>query len=80
MMMIVSAYIRCYLLSRIHINITFVNIVCIYVHLYTGLSCNITRNVEVMDGGVIATFSSGNPGTTFTCRLDANQPESCKYT
>ena len=53
--------------------------VYMYVYMYTGIPCNITRNVAVTEGGVVATFSSGNPGTGFTCRLDANIAELCKY-
>ena len=49
--------------------------------MYTGIPCNITRNVAVIGGGaVVATFSSGNPGTTFACRLDQNITIPCKYT
>ena len=53
--------------------------ICSYVYMYTGIPCNITRNVAVTEGSVVATFSSGNPGTIFTCRLDANIAEPCKY-
>ena len=45
-----------------------------------GIPCRITRNVAVTEGGVVATFSSGNPGTTFTCKLDQNIAIPCKYT
>ena len=46
--------------------------------MYTGTPCNITGNIVVIEVGVIATFSSGNPETTFICKLDSNRPESCK--
>ena len=43
-----------------------------------GMPCNITRNVEVKGKRAIVTFSSSNPRTTLTCKLDQKKFETCK--
>ena len=48
-------------------------------HLYVGVPCNITRNITVGEESATVTFSSSNSQTTFVCKIDQRESESCKH-